>query len=185
MVGGATEPNWWLPRVLGVHSKSLLDGLVTPPSLDDFYAASYGRLVAALTLTAASREEAEEVVQEAFVRLIPRWEKVARYEDPEQWVRTVAWRLAKSRWRRLLTARKAYDRDGTTHSVDPPDIRSLEVEEALRGLSIEHRQVLVLHHGLGLSIEECATELRVAPGTVKSRLARARAAAKAKETLHD
>jgi DNA-directed RNA polymerase specialized sigma24 family protein len=46
---------------------------VTGTSLEDFYAASYPRLVAALTLMAGSRQDAEEVVQEAFVRLVPRW----------------------------------------------------------------------------------------------------------------
>jgi RNA polymerase sigma-70 factor (ECF subfamily) len=49
----------------------------------------------------------------------------------------------------------------------------------LAGLSLQHRQVLVLHHGLGLPVEEVARELGVPPGTVKSRLSRARAAAAA------
>jgi RNA polymerase sigma-70 factor, ECF subfamily len=36
--------------------------------------------------------------------------------------------------------------------------------------------VIVLHHLVGLPVEEVARELRLAPGTVKSRLARGRAA---------
>jgi RNA polymerase sigma-70 factor (ECF subfamily) len=36
--------------------------------------------------------------------------------------------------------------------------------------------VIVLHHLAGLPVEEVASELRLAPGTVKSRLARGRAA---------
>ncbi|MCU1601399.1 MAG: SigE family polymerase sigma factor [Frankiales bacterium] len=161
--------------------QTLAAGAVTGTPLDDFYAAAYARLVAALTLTAGSREEAEEVVQEAFVRLVPRWDKVSRYDDPEQWVRTVAWRLATSRWRRVVTSRKALRRQGVAPDVAPPGTEALEVEELLAGLSVEHRQVLVLHYGLGLSVEDCAAELRIPPGTVKSRLSRAREAARSQE----
>lgn len=39
--------------------------------------------------------------------------------------------------------------------------------------------MLVLHHGIGLGVNEIAALLGVAPGTVKSRLSRARAAATA------
>jgi RNA polymerase sigma factor (sigma-70 family) len=51
----------------------------------------------------------------------------------------------------------------------------------LADLSLEHRQVLVLHYGLGLSVAECSKELGIPPGTVKSRLSRARLAARAEE----
>jgi RNA polymerase sigma-70 factor (ECF subfamily) len=154
------------------------DVMTTIRSLDEFYAATYARLVAVLTVTAGSRVEAEEVVQEAFVRLVPRWDKVSQYDDPEQWVRTVAWRLATSRWRKVVTGARALRRHGPPPDVPAPSTSPWEVEEVLAGLSLEHRQVLVLHYGLGLSIEECATQLGVAPGTVKSRLSRARAVAR-------
>ena len=147
-------------------------------SLEEFYAASYARLVAVLTVTAGSRAEAEEVVQEAFVRLVPRWAKVSQYDDPEQWVRTVAWRLATSRWRKVVTGARALRRHGPPPDVPAPSTEPLEVQELLAGLSVEHRQVLVLHYGLGLSVEECAAQLGVAAGTVKSRLSRARTAAR-------
>ena len=156
---------------------------LTGTSLEEFYAATYARLVAALTVTAGSRAEAEEVVQEAFVRLVPRWTRVSTYDDPEQWVRTVAWRLATSRWRKVVTNRRALRRHGPPEEVAPPSTAALEVEHVLSRLSLEHRQVLVMHHGLGLSVEECATELGIAVGTVKSRLSRARHAAR--EEHHD
>jgi RNA polymerase sigma-70 factor (ECF subfamily) len=157
--------------------------VTAPESLDDFYAATYARLVAALTVAAGSRAEAEEVVQEAFVRLVPRWEKVSRYDDPEQWVRGVAWRLTTSRWRKVVTGTRALRRHGPPPDVPSPGTEPLEVEALLAGLTVEHRQVLVLHYGLGLSVEECATQLGIAPGTVKSRLSRARTAAR--QESHD
>ena len=170
-----------MPRVRGVTV------LMTEKSrtLAEFYAATYPRLVGALTLVTANRADAEEVVQEAFVRLVPRWEKVCRYDDPEQWVRGVAWRLATSRWRKATSGARALRRHGPPPDVDPPSTDRLDLADLLAGLSVEHRQVLVLHHGLGLPVEAVAAELGVAVGTVKSRLSRARAAALPKGTSHE
>ena len=54
------------------------------------------------------------------------------------------------------------------------------VQSALSSLSPEHRAVVILHHLEGQSVEEIAATLRIAVGTVKSRLARARAELKRK-----
>jgi hypothetical protein len=55
-----------------------------------------------------------------------------------------------------------------------PDL--LDLHQALRMLPLGQRQVIVLHHLVGLPVEEVARELRVPTGTVKSRLARGRRA---------
>ncbi|MCW2607759.1 MAG: putative polymerase ECF-subfamily sigma factor [Frankiales bacterium] len=162
---------------------------VEHPRVDEgfeaFYAAAYPRTVAVLLRTTGSRDEAEDVAQEAFARLVGRWERVSGYEDPEAWVRTVAFRIATSRWRRARTAAAALLRLGPAPDVDPPGTDALTVDAVLSRLSPAHRQVLVLHHGLGLGIEDVARQLGIAPGTVKSRLSRARAAAAAQGDLHD
>jgi RNA polymerase sigma-70 factor (ECF subfamily) len=142
-----------------------------------FYVSAFPRLVAVLMRVCGSRDEAEEVAQEAFVRLVPRWDAVRRYDDPEAWVRSVAFRIATSRWRRARSAATARLRLGHPTTVDPPGEAAVTVDRLLAGLSVEHRLVLVLHHGLGLPVEEVAHELRLPVGTVKSRLSRARAAA--------
>jgi len=51
--------------------------------LRDLYAASYGRLVGVVGAVCGDRHEAEEAVQEAFIRLLRHWDKVARYDNPE------------------------------------------------------------------------------------------------------
>ena len=150
-----------------------------------FYAATYPRTVAVLLRVTGSRPEAEDVAQEAFSRLVGRWDRVCGYDDPEAWVRTVAFRIATSRWRRARTATAALLRLGPPRDVAPPSTDGLTVDAVLARLTPAHRQVLVLHHGLGLGIDEVARELGVAPGTVKSRLSRARAAAAAQGDLHD
>ncbi len=139
------------------------------------YAASYTRLVGVLTLAAASRTEAEDVVQEAFVRLLPRWPEVGRYEDPEAWVRKVAFRLLSNRFRQLRRRMLSGPRGGE-QALSPPDSARVDIARALAGLPLAQRQVIVLHYLLDLPVDAVADVQRVPVGTVKSRLARARLA---------
>ena len=70
------------------------------PSFDEFYVACFDRLVGQLTLVTGSLHEAEDVVQEAFLRASTHWARLRQYDVPEQWVRRVALRLAINRFRR-------------------------------------------------------------------------------------
>jgi hypothetical protein len=54
----------------------------TAPSFEEFYEASFRRLLPALCLISGNRFEAEEVAQEAFVRVFERWDRVGMLEDP-------------------------------------------------------------------------------------------------------
>ena len=45
-----------------------------------------------------------------------------------------------------------------------------ELQRAFRSLSIDHRTIVVLHHYLGLSVDEAAATLGIPAGTAKSRL---------------
>jgi Sigma-70 region 2 len=59
----------------------------------EFYEASYGRMVALVAAIVGDRSQAEDIAQEAFSRALTRWQRVARYDLPEAWVRKVALRL--------------------------------------------------------------------------------------------
>lgn len=143
--------------------------------LRGLYAASYTRLVSAVGAVCGDRHEAEEAVQEAFVRLMGSWTKVARYDDPEAWVRKVALRQVSNRRRKALNGLKAALRHGPEPDVPEPSAAEVDAERALAALSEQQRAVVVLHR-LGLDIDAIASQLGVPVGTVKSRLARARAA---------
>ena len=142
----------------------------------ELYAGCYRRLVGALTLVAGSRAEAEEVVQESFVRLVPRWGTVSGYDDPEAWVRTVALRLLSNRWRHSRVARLGLARMVRDEALPAVGGEAVDVERGLASLPLAQRQVVVLHYLLDVSVAEVAAELGVPVGTVKSRLARARTA---------
>lgn len=145
-------------------------------SFDAFYTGSVRRLVGQLHAMTGSRPEAEDCVQEAYARAWQRWDKVSDYGDPEAWVRTVAYRVSISSWRKTSNMRAAYRRHGA-----PDDSRGLSpdyvaIVTALRKVSASQRQAIVLHHLVGLSVDEIARETGTATGTVKARLSRGRQA---------
>jgi RNA polymerase sigma-70 factor (ECF subfamily) len=77
-----------------------------------------------------------------------------------------------SRWRRLRRA-VVTDRAGDDTVVLPD--ASVEIVELLRDLPVPQRRAVVLHHVVGLSVNEVAAELGVPAGTVMSWLSRGRA----------
>jgi RNA polymerase sigma-70 factor, ECF subfamily len=135
---------------------------------------SYSRLVGVVSLAAGGRDEAEECVQEAFIRLLREWPTVSQYDSPEAWTRKVALRLLSNQRRKARNGIKALLRVGAPASAPAPTGDALDVQRALGRLSLGQRQVVVLYYLLGLGVAEIAAELDVAPGTVKSRLSRAR-----------
>ncbi|MGI8691795.1 MAG: SigE family RNA polymerase sigma factor [Geodermatophilaceae bacterium] len=166
LLGHSVGP-WNLVVVLAGVSGVDVDGLAA------FYAASCARIVAVVTLVGGDRAEAQDVVQEAFVRLIPRWTLIATYDDPEAWVRRVAFRLLSNRFRqrrRLVPLSAAVDRE-----MPPVGDPGVDLVRALARLPLPQRQVVVLHYLYDLRIETVANELGVPVGTVKSRLSRSRA----------
>jgi RNA polymerase sigma-70 factor (ECF subfamily) len=131
-----------------------------------------------------TRDEALEIVQDAFVRA---WQALPQWQ-PEAQFRTWLFRIASNAALDALRRRRvvAFEPLGGTFEVaaDEPDPeRRLELkqrvaalETSLAKLSAEHREILLLREVENMSYEEIGAVLGVSEGTVKSRLARARAA---------
>ena len=146
-----------------------------PTSLRDVFDASYRRLVVQLFGVTGSMDEAEDLVQEAFVRAAAAGRRFARVENPEAWLRTTAINQHRSRWRKRRNAQRARSR--MVAPRDPEALEShLEIITALRALPEAQRQVIALFYLADLSVETIAEELGVPAGTVKSRLSRGREA---------
>lgn len=141
---------------------------------DEFYASTCRRLVGQVYAMVGNLAEAEDAVQEAFVRAWQRRAKLAEYGNPEAWVRVVAYRIAVSSWRRGRNRLLAHVRHGVPDQVPDSGAGHLAMLTALRTLPYEQRRVIVLYHLVGLPVEEIARETDTAVGTVKSRLFRAR-----------
>ena len=139
---------------------------------DEFYRTSRDRLAVQIAALTGDPVEAVDHVQEAFIRAWARWPRVSKLDQPEAWVRRVAYNLAVSRWRRARRlVMSAAPVDGRVEFDDGQSA----VVEALQRLDRREREAIVLHHVVGLSVEDIATELGAPAGTVKSWLSRGRA----------
>ncbi|GIH05587.1 RNA polymerase sigma24 factor [Rhizocola hellebori] len=143
--------------------------------IEEFYAAHFQNLTVTLYAYTGDFHLAQELVQEAFCRAIPRWAKLVQYDDPLAWVRKVAFNLAISRWRRGRTALAFLRRQRDEHVAGPgPDRVALIA--ALKTLPHNHRRAVVLHHLADVPIAEIAQSEGVPEGTVRVWLHRGRAA---------
>gem|GEM_PF-1339140 len=124
-----------------------------------FFQGAYPRIVGQLRLLTGDLASAEDIAQEAFIRAASRWRQLARYDQPEAWVRRTAFRLAIDLLRRARRHRRLLARLGTRTEPDVelyPQDRA--VIEALLRLPLPQREVLVLHHCLDLPVEAVAAQ---------------------------
>lgn len=144
--------------------------------LREVHSSSYRRLVGQLFGVCGDLAEAEDVVQEAFVRAAARAGSFARVDNPEAWLRTTAVNLSRTRHRRRMLGRRLLARE--LPSVSAPDLSPdrIAVLDALRRLPQTQREAIALHHLADLPVDEVAQNLGVSSNTIKSRLRRGRAA---------
>jgi RNA polymerase sigma-70 factor (ECF subfamily) len=149
---------------------------VEAAEFDQFYAETAPRLVGQLTAMLGSFAEAQDCVQEAFVKAWLHRGELTVDGSPEAWVRRTAWRVGVSRWRTATAVFRAYHRRGVDPNVPGPTEDRAALIGALRELNADQRRAIVLHHLCDLSVEEVARETDAPTGTVKARLARGRSA---------
>jgi RNA polymerase sigma-70 factor (ECF subfamily) len=142
---------------------------------DAFYIATVRRVVLYLYAACGDRAEAQDIAQEAFARAWQHWSRVGGYDDPEAWVRTVAWRLMVNRWRgvrRWLAARARMGPPSEVTGGPTPD--RVAIVDALQQLPKAQRQVVALRYLLDMPVHDIAVSIGAPEGTVKARLSRAR-----------
>lgn len=138
----------------------------------------YKRRVFALVTRIAGHADAEEVAQEAFVRI---FRGLAKFRGDAQlgtWIYRLAVNAALSHVTRRPRVHEGEERLAHLPAPDEPrrDPKlALRLEAALAELPAGYRAVLVLHDVEGLSHEECAEILGCRVGTSKSQLHKARA----------
>lgn len=145
-----------------------------PSTFEAFFAKHQGDLFAAMWLITRDRQEAEEIAQESFLRLWPRWDRVAAMDDPEGYLYRTAMNVFRSRRRRASLAIRRMRRPA------PPDdlLEAVERREilvqALSVLTPRERAAVVLTDLLGFSSEEAGRRLSIRPVTVRVLASRAR-----------
>jgi RNA polymerase sigma-70 factor (ECF subfamily) len=152
----------------------------TQNSFETFFHDTHQRLFGGLCLVTGNRHEAEEVMQDAFLKLWERWGRVSLMEDPTGFLFSTAMNLVRSRYRRTVLALRRTV--ALTASVD--DFAAVEdrdeVVRILRPLSPAERASIVLTTMFGFSSEEAARILGVKSATVRAHATRARAGARAR-----
>lgn len=141
---------------------------------DAFYRASYSRIVGQIYAMCGDLAEAQDAVQEAFVRAWDHRRKLDRDRAPEAWVRTTAYRISVSSWRKISRGRRQPDRALEHHRSAEPGPDQLIINDALAKLPEAQRRAIVLHHLCDMSVADVAREVGAPTGTVKARLARGR-----------
>lgn len=151
--------------------------------LEAVYRREYPRLVALARLLVDRQVEAEELVQEAFVRALAGWARLDDRVDPLPYVRRTVVNLARDSLRRRRTARRAPA--PVLAVVEPADAAVVldedqrELAVALRLLPERQRECVVLRYLLDLSTADAAATLGISAGSVKTHLSRGLAALEA------
>lgn len=150
--------------------------LEIPLAFEEFFEAERGRLFRALLLVTHDSAEAEDLMQEAFVRVWERWDRIAHVDDPVGYLFKTAMNLRRSALRRSMVAAK---RSLRPPAVDDPFDAVISRDEALRSLAAltpRQRAAVVVTELLGYGSEEAGAILGIRPGTVRTLTAQARAA---------
>jgi RNA polymerase sigma-70 factor (ECF subfamily) len=142
---------------------------------EGFFREEHERLFRALWLLTRDRQEAEEVMQDAFLRLWERWDRVTGGPDPVAYLYRTAMNVWRSRLRRTaVAARKAVHQERRADEMAEVEGRDVVVR-ALAGLPARQRAALILMDVLDLSSDRAGAVLGIRPVTVRVLAARGRA----------
>jgi RNA polymerase sigma-70 factor, ECF subfamily len=141
---------------------------------EEFFQAEHVRLARALYLLTGSTVEADELTQDAMVRVYERWDRVRQMDSPHGYLFRTALNLHRSRLR--WVASRARHILQATPSPDPAEVVQSRdsLARALASLPTGQREAVVLVEWLGMDHEEAATALGIKPGSVRARLSRAK-----------
>jgi RNA polymerase sigma factor (sigma-70 family) len=154
-------------------------------SFDGFFEAEHERLYQALYFVTGSRQDAEELMQDAFLKLWERWDRIDTIDDPTGYLFKVALNGFRMRLRHAAVAiRKpspvAEHRDEFNDAEMRADVRRL-----LLALTPRQRAALMLIDLLEYPSDQAADILGVRASTVRSLATQARQAMRATEGVRD
>jgi RNA polymerase sigma-70 factor (sigma-E family) len=136
-------------------------------ALSRLFEAHYADTVRLAFYLTGSWPVAEDLAQEAFVRLWRRWGGLRDHHTALGYLRTTVVNLSRSTLRRrLLELRHQHTVSQQSQDADP--VARLDVARALAGLPAGKRACVVLRHLADLSVEETAAVLGISTGSVKS-----------------
>ena len=153
-------------RIVG--SDASLDDLEASRTFEAFYQAEAQTLFRRLWLVTGNRAEAEELMQDAFLVVWQRWDRVGGMDDPVGYLYRTAMNLFRKRYRRtMLAVRRTVGLAPATDDFSDADDRHV-VRHVLAGLPPRQRAALVLTELLGFTSKEAGDALGVTDATIRS-----------------
>ena len=147
-------------------------------TFESFFEDEMERLLRALSVITGSRAEAEDIAQDAFIRIFERWDHVRTMENPSGYLYRTAMNRFRNQYRRTSQVlRRAVGLAPAPDVFEAVDDRDLAVQ-SLGRLPTRQRAALVLTEGLGFSGEEAGAILGVKASTVWALTHQARASLK-------
>ncbi len=152
--------------------------------LEQYHADSFGW---ALACCGWQREQAEDVLQEAYLRVLDGRARFAGKSSPRTWffgvIRRVAGEARRRRQRRSLLNMRLVGVGSVEPDTEPPapgeyvyrEQSSRQLQAALKQLAIRQREVLHLVFYAGMSLEEAAQTLRISLGSSRTHYHRGKA----------
>lgn len=147
-----------------------------PPDLAEFCRREHPRLVRLLSLYCGDAALAEELAQEALIKLCTNWQKVRKMDNPRAWLHRVGMNASHSIFRRRAAEKRAKDRLGAQTKPwhdDPDAAGAVAIRQAVAALPQRQKTVLMLHYFDDLPYAEIAALLNCPENTVKSLARRA------------
>lgn len=141
--------------------------VAAPGTFEELVASAHAGLFGALCLITRDRHEAEDVMQEAFLKVWERWERVGAMEDPAGYLYRTAFNAYRRRVRRARLAVRRTMRFGTpSDGFDEIEARDAVVR-ALATLTPRQREAVVLTELLGFTSEGAGELMGIKAPTVR------------------
>jgi RNA polymerase sigma-70 factor, ECF subfamily len=149
---------------------------IEAPTFEAFFHEHHEPLLRALYLATGDRHEADDLAQEAFVRMLERWDRIRTLEDPRRYLFRTALNLRRSRLRRLAVAARRLTPGRPDLAEDHAEAAGAgqDLRRAMASLPDGQREALILCEWLEMTDAEAGAILDVSPGAVRVRLSRAR-----------
>jgi RNA polymerase sigma factor (sigma-70 family) len=147
---------------------SALDEFEASRTFETFYQAEAKTLFQRLWLVTGNRAEAEELMQDAFLSVWQRWDRVAAMDEPVAYLYRTAMNLFRNRYRRsVLALRRTVQLAPSNDDFSDADDRAV-IRHVLAALPPRQRAALVLTEILGFSSKEAGDALGVTDATIRS-----------------
>lgn len=144
---------------------------------DDWVAARGPALLRLAYVLTGSRADAEDVVQDALSRALPRWSRISTVEDPDAYVRRMVVNAHISWWRKVRRREVPVEEVRDRAAAGGPDAEERDrMWRACQALPPDQRTAIVLRFYEDLDYAEIAALTGVREGSVRSRVSRGVAA---------